>query len=142
MKTFLTAFAAVCLIVTPVLACVQSVASTPEQIEVCVASDACFRINTADLRMGSDALRSEQVQELITGFLQTRQTLAGLEPVDPDKAENPRVGERIFWSDVDGVERDTVLAGATHITSQSCMVEAVIFDRASGVFVLTIRRAI
>lgn len=126
------------LLTLPAFACVTSVTSTDTYVEIC-KSGVCARILLANLRNGSVTLQAEQVREVLQSWMQVRQALATLPEDDPDKGTNPAVGERLFWSDSEGNPVDTLPEGATHLTFQSCIVEAVEWDGVT--FQLTIRRA-
>ena len=102
-------------------------------MEVCAASDSCRRVNTFDLKGGSDQQRSDELQDILQAFLDVRQPISGLEAVDPDKGSNPDRGS-LFWADSDGGKRDTMLDGATHLVGRACVVTILGFDREANKF--------
>ena len=112
-----------------------------------------FRVRQSDLRTGSDALRSADLQDRLTGIIDFRQTRADLPIDDPDRFIDPGgplagtgtnglgLGEKLYWCDADGnpTPGDTVLG--THMCSPGdCVVDNVTLDD-FGAFVLTLRNS-
>ena len=130
---FLAAFVTVLFLSSAAMACVNSVQSNPEFVEVCAASDSCRRVNITDLKGASDKQRSSELQDILQSFLDVRQPIAALDPVDPDKGSNPDRGS-LFWSDADGEKKSTILDGATHLVGRGCVVTIPGFNRTDNKF--------
>ncbi len=138
---------------SPALAVTCSVTqSTPQFIEM-NRGGTVFRVNQSDLRTGSDALRSADLQDRLTAIIEFRQTRADLPIDDPDRFIDPGgplagtgtdglgLGERLYWCDVDGnpTPGDTVLG--THMCAPGdCVIDSVTLDE-FGAFILGLRRS-
>lgn len=137
MKSLLAFVLALCWM--PAIACVHSVTSTTDYVEVCKASDACRRLDYTDIPNGSRAKKDEAVRSYMQSFLDVVINLNDPEfDLDPDAAQNPDC-ENFYWGDTTGAKK--ISLEATHLVARDCVIDAVVWDEVSATYVLTIRRA-
>jgi hypothetical protein len=130
--------AALWLLATPALACVNSVSSNGTYVQVCIDCCNCLRLAYADLKTSpGSAQASVDVIETFQTFLDHRQPILSLPLDDEDRGTDP-ADPRIFWSDADGVPWEGLLSVGTYLTSRSCIVADAVWDGTD--FVLTLTR--
>ena len=81
---------------TPASACVSSISSTAQWIDL-NPGGGVSRVNHSDLRVGSDALRSADMKERLQNIIDVRIPLADLPDDDEDKITDP--GRPDFFHD-------------------------------------------
>lgn len=133
MKYLLTLLLFIC---TPVFACVHSIASTTEYVQVCAASDSCRTIFYSELPKGSKEKQAEIIRQELQDFLDVRLEITSFDPADSFKASDPKC-ESVYWGDNTGIEKSSL--EATYIIARGCIVENVFWnlDR----FTFTVRAA-
>lgn len=152
MKRFICILAGTFLWASPALAVGCFVTqSTVDFVEI-DRGGTLFRVNQADLVNGADALKSADLIDRLTALIQFRQSRSELPIDDPDRFTDPGgpdaetgtaglgLGEKLYWSDIDGVPTPGNPLTGTHLTANGdCVIDnAPLID---GTFVLTIRNA-
>ena len=139
MKIILALIVAVtALVAAPAQACVHSVESNSEYVQICASSDLCKTIFLADLVGKTEAQREEEIRQTFQDFLDFREPLTQLVLDEEIRGVNPDC-ENFYWSDSEGkVVADSV---ATSYVARDCVVDAVQWDKTLQLFLMTIRRA-
>ncbi len=99
-------FSVLCLGV-PAYSCVSGIVTTAEHVEINNGGK-LGRVLHSDLRVGSNALKSEDMKARLQNFLDVRIPLADLPDDDPDKTTDPARPD-LFWDKGDLVGRGCVI---------------------------------
>ncbi|KKL67493.1 hypothetical protein LCGC14_2134390 [marine sediment metagenome] len=142
MKTMISALFALCIFASPAGAVTFSVTESNSEFIEFNQGGTVFRINLADLRQGSVALKSGDLLARLTTLTQVRDLRTSFPLDEPTRMVDPGLtfGEQFFWCDADGNPTPDDTVATTHVCAREDIVTAV-FDDATQSFIFTVRLA-
>ena len=126
------------IVASPAQACVQSITSNSEYVQICLSADLCKTIFLNELQEKGTAKQAEELRQTFQDFMDFREPLTELVTDEEIRGVNPGC-ENFYWSDADG--KVTLDSQATHYVARACVITSVTWLSDLKLFTFSIRQA-